>query len=515
VHVKQSIAIDKLERDLDMTEIRVKLDNLATVISQSTLGKEIVSPKPCTVDPEAISNVHPVRIPVLPELKQEPSSIKLISEQIDRLTDTLLCFLESFHELMNVNLTTMEAKLENMFLTQTSMVTNLVEKSIIPHLLGNVKQSKPLAAHQHTSLDGVAGTSSTVVVSTVVGKSAGGELQLLSAHLDPVQTTKAKPGTAPTKGSDRPVKASSTEKTVLEPDVNNNQLKTKISTKFPSNEAGPGGPYHDKHDKDEAGPGSLAKPSTIKLTPEEMAHLNLRNPTTTASGKHGSLNLCLTKTGVPSSCGSGTRKLSRIHHTSPTQSKTLVLPSVSACRKKTLLIGDSQVRHLKLPSSLGYESRTWCVPGARTEQISTFIPEILNSESNVAHIVLCIGTNNIGLDTQSGVATRLTQILKIVKSLQPQAHISVVGLFPQYTSRVAWLDLKQYLVGCNSRIMAVCKESGVGFISMWDAIMSCRELMSSDGVHLSARGKDYLTDAILQSLMQQPNTSGSSPVQGN
>jgi hypothetical protein len=243
----------------------------------------------------------------------------------------------------------------------------------------------------------------------------------------------------------------------------------------------------------------------------------MRNPAITKSGKHGSFDRYVAETGVPSLCDSGTGTCipSCIHNTIPIQNKTPVQPSVSASSKKTLIIGDSQVRHLKLPSSLGYESRTWCLPGARIEQISTFIPEILNSQTDIAHIVLCLGTNNIGLDTQSGIATRLAQLITIVKLHQPQARISVVGLFPQYTSKVAWYGLKQYLVGCNGHIMTVCKDSGVCYISMWDAIMGCKDLMSSDGVHLSAQGKDCLTDAILQALTQPVNAGGLPPFQEN
>jgi hypothetical protein len=228
----------------------------------------------------------------------------------------------------------------------------------------------------------------------------------------------------------------------------------------------------------------MNKLSAVKLTPTKMAVLNEKNPTSVSLSSQND-NHKVHHNAVSSS---GSLQTKIPDHVSP---KTV---------SKTLIIGDSQVRHIKLSDVGGLSSKTWCFPGARIEQMSAFLPEIIKCDNDASRIVLCLGTNNVGMDTPEGLAVRMDLLLSQIKQALPLVKVSVVGLFPQHR-QVPFrgiTDMQHYLIQCNGHLLACCKANKCFFISLWNVLSETSNSFSPDGLHLSYLGKTFLVQAIQQ-----------------
>lgn len=51
-------------------------------------------------------------------------------------------------------------------------------------------------------------------------------------------------------------------------------------------------------------------------------------------------------------------------------------------------------------------------------------------------------------------------------------------------------------IGGNERVKGVCKEGGGSFMDEWDRLLGRREVYAWDGVHLSRRGIDGLSECL-------------------
>ena len=51
-------------------------------------------------------------------------------------------------------------------------------------------------------------------------------------------------------------------------------------------------------------------------------------------------------------------------------------------------------------------------------------------------------------------------------------------------------------IGVNEQLKGVCKDIGVSFVDDWDRVFGRRELYARDGVHLSRKGVDVLSECL-------------------
>ena len=67
------------------------------------------------------------------------------------------------------------------------------------------------------------------------------------------------------------------------------------------------------------------------------------------------------------------------------------------------------------------------------------------------------------------------------------------GILPRVNASREWLSRA---IGVNEQLKGVCKDIGVSFVDDWDRVFGRRELYMRDGVHLSRKGVDVLSECL-------------------
>ncbi|MEP7231955.1 MAG: SGNH/GDSL hydrolase family protein [Ginsengibacter sp.] len=112
-------------------------------------------------------------------------------------------------------------------------------------------------------------------------------------------------------------------------------------------------------------------------------------------------------------------------------------------------------------------------------------------------IVLMIGTNNLGLNTNDEIATGLQFLIKAIRSKQPKAGILLMGIFPRR-------DMEERIVALNKLIANVAVQAKVTYADAGNLFIKkdgkIDEALFSDGLHPNAVGYEKLGEFIIGHL---------------
>ncbi len=115
-------------------------------------------------------------------------------------------------------------------------------------------------------------------------------------------------------------------------------------------------------------------------------------------------------------------------------------------------------------------------------------------------IVINIGTNNIGLNTDDDIIQGLKLLVEAVRLKQPQAKVTLLGIYPRR-------ELEARVNTLNKGIEALAKSERTGFLDPGKKMLlkngSIDETLFSDGLHPNAAGYALLGKELAQVLKRK------------
>ncbi len=162
-------------------------------------------------------------------------------------------------------------------------------------------------------------------------------------------------------------------------------------------------------------------------------------------------------------------------------------------RRKVVIMGDSQVRHLggAVSSEVG---KVVCLPGAGIERVTRELGHIMdNGDSPV--VCLSVGGNDVGRVRSVELRDRFSKALEYVRT--KGGTLAVCGVLPR---RGAGREWSSRAIGLNCFLEDYCKENAIVYIDNWSRFYGRDYMYTRDGVHLSRRGVAELGRSIGREL---------------
>ncbi|XP_076841674.1 uncharacterized protein LOC143485893 [Brachyhypopomus gauderio] len=167
---------------------------------------------------------------------------------------------------------------------------------------------------------------------------------------------------------------------------------------------------------------------------------------------------------------------------------------------RTLVIGDSIVRHVKVAVPVGAPAVTVsCLPGARAPDISGNLR--LLAHRRFSRIVIHVGANDIRLRQSEVTKANVKEVIKLAQTMSDAVICS--GPIPMRR------DDEQYsrLTSLNRWMSKWCSENQVGFINNWKEFEGKPGLLGRGGVHPTRDGAALLSWSIAHSLLVSGQSS--------
>lgn len=468
--VKQLQDINRKEWDLDLMAISLKLDRLlATAPDQSQHdasfgvatqqhGSEIRPLKDHSNIPSTqfLNLVTHTQAPYC-EQGEKPKHLtseksckcdcvgKCMDEkwgkQIDILRDTLLVFLDSFKDFMELSLSTLESKLENVILKNSARYLNVLDKlsQSVWEMRQKCQPSTPTAA-------GI----NKFQVNTVLLQSERGEIQVVSSHVDTIQQ-------------------------VPDHATHNNEA----NSSFPTSN------FQESTLKAKNLDHNLGQATQKKASANYLKWLETKNPAYSFQSRYTSFE-----------------KLNNTRFVTPYSHCDIESFPVSSGRKRILVIGDSHVRNLRPWKKLG-DTVVWTYPGLKAEQLTDKLSLLLQNEPENLTVVLCVGGNNVEVDTPSVIVQHIKNAVLMVRKLKPGAQVICCSMLPQpgKTSKQYADKMFDTLICTNSELFRMCSSDNVGFVCVWNQVLDGGGYFARDGVHLTRLGKSILSGEISRAII--------------
>jgi len=112
-------------------------------------------------------------------------------------------------------------------------------------------------------------------------------------------------------------------------------------------------------------------------------------------------------------------------------------------------------------------------------------------------IVMNIGTNNIGINTDDEIIQGLKLLVQAIRLKQPKARITLLGIYPRR-------DLETRVSTLNKEIQALAKSEQISYQDIGEGLLSkngkINDQLFSDGLHPNATGYEVLGKQLVQVL---------------
>lgn len=150
-----------------------------------------------------------------------------------------------------------------------------------------------------------------------------------------------------------------------------------------------------------------------------------------------------------------------------------------------------------------YQPANFGIGGDRTQhvlwrlangELDGFTPKVL---------VLMIGTNNSGTDTDEGIASGIRKIVELIQQKSPETKILLLGVFPR-GEKPENNPAREKLMLVNKKISKLDDGRRIFFLDIGAKFLEADGTLSKeimpDYLHLSARGYQIWADAIASKL---------------
>ena len=157
------------------------------------------------------------------------------------------------------------------------------------------------------------------------------------------------------------------------------------------------------------------------------------------------------------------------------------------------VVGDSQVRYLGSTFCGKNRSRRRivCMPGAGVKEVREEVQRRVQGMERECVVVLHVGGNDVSAGRSEELVDRYEGMIDEIKESGRRCVVS--GILPRvYLSR-EWMSRA---IGVNERVKELCRKAGASFVDEWDRFFGRRELYAWDGVHLSRKGVDVLSNCL-------------------
>ena len=157
---------------------------------------------------------------------------------------------------------------------------------------------------------------------------------------------------------------------------------------------------------------------------------------------------------------------------------------------KVNIVGDSIIRDQGIIMRRRSRKRcqATCFPGAGIEKIAASLPVL---KSPFQATVVAVGGNDIGGEKIPSLRIKFRALLsKLAERRSPGV---VMGILPRLKANNKWANDVWEI---NNFLHKQCIERGLTFINCWEYFQKRPYLYQKDGIHLSARGKNTISDII-------------------
>ena len=151
-----------------------------------------------------------------------------------------------------------------------------------------------------------------------------------------------------------------------------------------------------------------------------------------------------------------------------------------------VLVGSSMVRHVTLP-----RSETWCLPGARVEDVQTRVPEVVEQHPTASAIVVHVGSNDIRLQQSEKLKSDFTSLIQTILATGKKCIVS--GPIPSACfSDMQFSRIRQL----HAWLVGYCSRERVPFVDNFGSFWRRRSLFARDGRHLNRAGASLLASNL-------------------
>ncbi len=153
------------------------------------------------------------------------------------------------------------------------------------------------------------------------------------------------------------------------------------------------------------------------------------------------------------------------------------------------MVGDSIIRG-QLEEFCGRAPRNrkrFCIPGARVEDISEALEEVVQDTTNDTLVVIHAGTNDVVQTRSEELLERYRRMIWLYKT--KTSNVLISGVLPRISAPSVFYSKAFSL---NNRLMSLCLQEGVEFINTWNDFYQQEHLFAKDGLHLSGVGSARL-----------------------
>lgn len=158
------------------------------------------------------------------------------------------------------------------------------------------------------------------------------------------------------------------------------------------------------------------------------------------------------------------------------------------CNPEILIVGDSIVRDLIIPSAI-----TYCISGGRVIDISQLIPSLLDRHPSINIVIVHVGTNDVMARTSIKLQDELETLCLTIESHGKRCIMS--GPIPFNSSHS---ERFSRLYSLHTWLKNFCSAAGHDYIANFDIFWTKSSLYRSDGVHPNKLGLLQLTTNFIQ-----------------
>ncbi|KAL2085094.1 hypothetical protein ACEWY4_018414 [Coilia grayii] len=185
----------------------------------------------------------------------------------------------------------------------------------------------------------------------------------------------------------------------------------------------------------------------------------------------------------------------------PSKGSTEEILSTSSFQplKPVTVLADSNVAHpahaIPLPpqhrSAEQSRSETWCLPGARVEDVQARVPEVVEQHPTTSAIVVHVRSNDIRLQQSEKLKSDFTSLIQTILATGKKCVVS--GPIPSACfSDMQFSRIRQLHVW----LMGHCSRENVPFVDNFGSFWRRRSLFARDGRHLNRAGVSQLASNL-------------------
>jgi tetratricopeptide (TPR) repeat protein/lysophospholipase L1-like esterase len=188
-----------------------------------------------------------------------------------------------------------------------------------------------------------------------------------------------------------------------------------------------------------------------------------------------------------------------------------LLQTMKTAQPRVLFMGDSVTEQWSIAGEVAWNQYFVPLGSSQTaisnERTQTLLWRIVNGAiDGIApdHVVLLIGTNNIGRNRAAETATGIEQVWTEIQTRLPDTRLLALAILPRDSSPESWHRIQVNQI--NNELKLRAEQRGIAFLDLADCLLESDGTLSPDiapdGIHLSAAGYQQIAPRISEKLAE-------------